>query len=198
MRLAVLATLTLSTTAVSLVHPGLLHTESDFARIRSFVDSGDEPWKTGWDKLVARTNPNYTPNPQVTVCRGQTDVCSENYGILYRDVHSAYVNAVYWKVTGESAYADAAARTLDGWSSTLTEITGSTDLFLAAGIYGYQLANAAEILREYGPWNGLQDTIDLLINVFYPRNHDFLIRHNDTPDDHYWANVSIFALCSLF
>lgn len=197
MRLPILVTSALSSTAVALVHPGLLHTEDDFARIRSFVDSGDEPWKTGWDKLAARTNANYEPNPQAKVCRGKTDECSENYGVLYRDIHSAYVNAIYWKVTGDTAFADAAARTLDGWSSTLTEIIGSTDLFLAAGIYGYQFANAAEILRDYEAWTGLKDTIDLLLKVFYPRNHDFLIRHNGTPDDHYWANVSIYFIQSL-
>jgi len=37
---------------------------------------------------------------------------------------------------------------LNEWSSTLTAIEGISDRFLASGIYGYQFANAGEILRR--------------------------------------------------
>lgn len=181
----------------SIVHPGLLHTSDDFERIISFVESGDEPWASGWQKLVARTNPDYEPNAQSSVCRGDSD-CDQNYATFYRDVHSAYANSIYWKVTGDTAYADAAARTLDGWSSTLTEIIGSADRWLAAGIYGYQFANAAEILRDYEGWSGLPATIDMLVDIFYPMNHDFLVNHNGAVIDNYWANVSARFFSFLF
>lgn len=182
--------LSLSPLASALVHPGLLHTADDFDRIKGFVDGGEEPWATGWDKLVARTNPDYEPNAVESICRGGGGDCTENYSTLYRDIHSAYANAIYWKITGDTAYADAAVRTLDDWSSTLTEITGDSNKMLAAGLYGYQFANVVEIMRDYSSWEGLDASVKLLLEVFYPLNHDFLIRHNDTPDDHYWANVS--------
>ena len=60
----------------------------------------------------------------------------------------AYALAVAWKVTDNATYADSAGAILDGWSGALKEVTGSSDKFLASGIYGYQLANAAELLRK--------------------------------------------------
>ena len=39
------------------------------------------------------------------------------------------------------------------WLSTLKAIEGTSDRYLAAGIYGYQLSNAAEILRDYPKWS---------------------------------------------
>jgi hypothetical protein len=173
------------------IHPGLLHTNADFDRIRGYVNNGVEPQLTGWNKLKARTNPDYQPAAAATVCRGASWCSPENYPVLYRDAHAAYVNAVYWKVTGDTAYANAAARILDAWSSTLTTVTGSNDKFLVAGIQGYQLANAAEILRTYSGWTGLQATKNMLTGVFLPMNAFFLETHNYAAIDHYWANVSL-------
>lgn len=169
------------------VHPGLLHTEDDFERIRGLVSR--EPWATGLEKLSARADPDYEPNPQETICRGSNTGC-ENYVTFYRDVHSAYANAVYWKITGETAHADAAARTLDAWTERAPGVEGNADRFLAAGIYGYQTANAAELLRDYEGWDGVQATADWLASEFYPLSSDFLVNHNDAVDDNYWANVS--------
>ncbi|KAL4955383.1 chondroitin AC/alginate lyase [Aspergillus filifer] len=183
--------------AATITHPGLLHTDGDFKRIASYVDSQTEPQYTGWNKLAAHANSDYTPSATETVCRG-TGCDPENYPSLYRDIASAYANAVYWKVTGETANADAAASILDAWSSTLTTVTGSSDKFLASGLYGYQMANAAEILRDYESWDGLQDLIDMMQTVFLPMNVDFLVNHNGAEDDHYWANWDLCNLASLY
>lgn len=183
----------------SMVHPGLLHTEDDFTRVRSFVDAGSEPWSTGWGKLTARADSSWEPNAQSIVCRGDSEECTQNYQTLYRDAHAAYTNTIYWKVTGETANADAAVRILDAWSGTLTEIKGSADRWLAAGIYGYQLANVGELLRDYEGWSEFDAFVDMLVGIFYPMNHDFLVEHNGAVIDNYWANVSLachFYLCS--
>ncbi|KAF2181156.1 chondroitin AC/alginate lyase [Zopfia rhizophila CBS 207.26] len=180
----------------SFTHPGLLHTASDFSRIKSYVEAQKEPWYTGWQKLVAHANPSYVPNPQPTVYRGAGD-WTENYSSLYRDAAAAYALAIYWKVTGDVTYGTAAATILDAWSSTLKVVTGSSDKYLASGIYGYQLANAAEILRAFSGWSGLQAMITMLNEVFYPMNHNFLINHNDAKIDHYWANWDLCNLCTM-
>lgn len=185
--------LTLTATAsaaAGIVHPGLLHTDDDFNRIREYVESGDEPWATGWQKLLAHTDADYTPSPNPVVCRGSVEWCDQNYPTFYRDVHAAYANAVRWRISGDASYADAAARILDAWSSTLEAVDGNADKWLAAGIYGYQLANAAEVLRDFNGWKGLDATVDMLVNIFYPMNHHFLTVHNGAPLDNYWANVS--------
>jgi hypothetical protein len=192
----VAALLVLAALARAALHPGLLHTEADFNRIRGFINAEQEPWLTGWSKLVARVNPEYQPSAAAVVCRGASWCSPENYPVLYRDAHAAYVNAIYWKVTGASTYADAAARILDEWAGTLTTITGSTDKVLVAGIQGYQLANAAEILRTYSSWKGLTAVVNMMNTVFLPLNDDFLRNHFGADINHYWANVSYFKAYS--
>jgi hypothetical protein len=176
-------------------HPGLLHTQTDFDRVAGFVKAKKQPWYAGWQKLVNHSNPNYTPRPVPTVYRGTGS--PENYPNLYRDAAAAYVNAIYWKVTGDEEYALGAGRILDGWSSTLKSVEGSSDKFLASGLYGYQLANAGEILRGYTGWKGLPALVKMLTDVFYPMNHDFLLNHNGAKIDHYWANWDLCNLCSM-
>ncbi|KAK6068243.1 hypothetical protein SCUP234_10231 [Seiridium cupressi] len=179
-------------------HPGLLHTKADFTRIQGFVNDETSPMYAGWQKLASHADDSYTPSPQETVCRGAGGDCTENYSSLYIDASAAYVNAIYWKVTGSTSHADAAANILDAWSSTMKHIDGTSDKYLASGLYGYQLANAGEILRDYSGWSGLTDLISMLRNVFYPMNHDFLINHNDAEIDHYWANWDFCNLVTMY
>lgn len=37
--------------AKAFTHPGLLHTQSDLARMKEMVAQGAEPWKSGFEKL---------------------------------------------------------------------------------------------------------------------------------------------------
>ncbi|MGD7272990.1 LamG-like jellyroll fold domain-containing protein [Ralstonia pseudosolanacearum] len=103
------------------------------------------------------------------------------------------------EVSGDTAYADKAVQYLDAWSSKLTLIGGDTNAALAAGIYGYEFANAGEIMRGYAGWtaSGLAAFQKMMRNVFYPINHDFLNRHNNTEVTHYWANWDLCNLASV-
>ncbi|WP_090438834.1 LamG-like jellyroll fold domain-containing protein [Duganella sp. CF458] len=170
-------------------HPGLLHTEEDFARMRSKVAAGAQPWTDGWNALLGtgRSHLNNSPRPLQTVIRGGAD---SNFAQLYIDVARAYQLALRWKVSGDSAYANKAVEFLNAWSSTLTSITGNADRFLAAGIYGFQFANAAEIMRSYAGWAAadLQRFQSMMLNVFYPLSHQFLEQHNGADITNYWAN----------
>ncbi|KAM0199211.1 hypothetical protein ACHAPA_010563 [Fusarium lateritium] len=179
-------------------HPGLLHTEDDFTRIRGFVDAQTEPFYTGWKKLANRADSNWEPRVTDVICRGATDWCSQNVANLFRDVHAAYANAIYWKVTGNSTYGDAAARIMNAWSEKAPPIQGSADRYLAAGLQGYQFANAAEILRDYKGWDGYQKTADYLSSEFYSHNHRFLVEHNDAPLENYWANWDLCNIASMY
>ncbi|KAL6401532.1 hypothetical protein AUP68_15405 [Ilyonectria robusta] len=179
-----------------IVHPGLLHTNNDFARIKGYVSAQTSPQYDGWLKLAAAANADYTPNAQASVCRGSSD-CTQNYASLYKDVAAAYANALVWRIRGTTDNAKAAVRIMDAWSSKLTEIIGSADRWLAAGLYGYQLANVAEILRDYDGWTGLDAAIKMLVDIFYPMNHDFLVRHNGASIDNYWANWDLCTLCAM-
>jgi hypothetical protein len=177
----------------------MLHTDADFARMEAKVNAGTIPWITGWDILTANSHSStsYVPNPQVTVYRGTG--YPENYGTLYNDVAAAYALGLRWKISGNTTYADTAVKILNAWSSTLKVINGSSDLYLAAGIYGYEFANAAEILRSYSSWAASDQNVTktMLHDVFFSKNHDFLVRHNGAKLDHYWANWDLCNMASM-
>lgn len=164
------------------------------------VAAGDQPWAAGWQKLLANRHASldWKPNAQAVVYRGKTGGHGENYAALFNDAAAAYALALRWKISGDDTYAARAAAILDAWSSTLTAIDGTSDKFLASGIYGYELANAAEILRGYPQWqSGFGRFQAMMLRVFYPMNHDFLVRHNGAKIDHYWANWDLANMTSM-
>ena len=178
--------------AQAFVHPGLLNVQSDFDRMKTQVAAGAHPWIDSYNILTANshTSLTWTPRPASIVYRGYDGTHAENYGQLYNDIAAAYQDTLMWKITGNTAYADKAVEICNAWSSTLTGIGGTTDADLAAGIYGYEFANAGENLYGYSGWTSANRTAfqNMMLNVFYPINHDFLTRHNGTCADHYYAN----------
>ncbi|KAJ8121982.1 hypothetical protein ONZ43_g1703 [Nemania bipapillata] len=188
-------------TAAAFNHPGLLHTADDLARVQDKVNNAEEPWITAWELLTANSHAQltYQARPQTAVYRGSDGVHSENYPILYNDAHAAYQLAIRWWVGGDSAYADASINILNGWASTLQVLGGSSDVALAAGIYGYQLANAAELMRSYSGWDAADQAVlkTMLLNVFYYENHRFLVDHNGQDEYHYWANWDLCNTASM-
>lgn len=189
----------LSTASVAVaqpfVHPGLLHTEADFTRMRAKVNAGAQPWKGSWDLLVANSHSQlgYVARPTDTVIRGGT---GQNYPQLYNDIAAAYQCALRWKISGDVAYANKSISIMNAWSSALQHLTGNADRFLAAGIYGYQFANAAEIMRTYSGWAAADFTRfkNMMLNEFYPLCENFLTNHNDACITNYWAN---WDLCNM-
>jgi hypothetical protein len=179
-----------------MLHIGGLHTTEDFDRIKAKLAAGEEPWVSGYAKLTANSHAQsaYTPNPVEQIVRGGS---GENYSRAFNDAAAAYQLAIRWKISGDNAFAARGVYILNEWAKTCTgPITGTTDQSLAAGLYGYQFAAAAELLRSYPGWEPSDFTAfkQWMLNIFYPKNYDFLTRHHDTHDDHYWAN---WDLCNL-
>ncbi|BCM90062.1 hypothetical protein IAD21_01913 [Abditibacteriota bacterium] len=177
-------------------HPGLLHTEADFERMRAKVTGGEHPWIDGWKILTdnPRSQLNWKPRPTANVIRGA--VPGQNVGQFYPDVHAAYQLALRWKVSGDEAYAKKSIEIMNAWSGVLKSVGGNSDRFLAAGIYGYEFANAGEIMRTYPGWakEDSERFQNMMLTVFYPMNHDFLTRHNGAAITNYWAN---WDLCNM-
>ncbi|AZE72875.1 hypothetical protein C4K00_2646 [Pseudomonas synxantha] len=202
-RLLMLGALSLSigAQASAFVHPGLLQTEEDFIRIREKLANHNQPWLAGWQKLIANRHASLAWNPSAVavVYRGADGRHPENYARLFNDAAAAYALALRWQLSGDTAYADKAVAMLNQWSTTLTAIEGTSDRFLASGLYGYQLANAAELLRGYSRWTAadFHQFQRMMLTVFYPMNHDFLVRHNNARVDHYWANWDLANMNSM-
>lgn len=188
---------------VNISHPCMLHTANDFKRVKDKVNASAQPWLDGWSVLIAneKAQETYLASPTVKLIRGggsKEEPESDNYSQAMYDVASAYQLGIRWKVSGDNKYADAAIKILNAWASTCKSINGDSNKFLAAGIYGYQFANAAEILRDYDGWKSsdFEAFKNWMSGVFYPLNKDFLERHNGTCNTHYWSNWDMCNMAS--
>ncbi|WP_329217749.1 alginate lyase family protein [Streptomyces sp. NBC_01485] len=183
-------------TAAGYAHPGLLHTGTDLARMAAKVKAGAAPYTAGYAKLTANRHAQsgWAANPQAIVYRGSG--APQNYRTLYNDIHAAYQNGLRFHVGGESAYADTAVAILNAWSATLTSVQGSADRFLAAGLYGYQFANAAELVRDHAGFE-LERFQKMLTTVFAPASESFLTNHNNAVVTNYWPNWDLTAMACV-
>ncbi|MEU3779886.1 alginate lyase family protein [Streptomyces sp900129855] len=182
--------------AAGYAHPGLLHTGADLARMAAKVKAGAAPYTAGYARLTANRHAQsgWTANPQATVYRGGGS--PQNYTTLYNDIHAAYQNGLRFHVGGDSAYADTAVAILNAWSAKLTSLQGSADRFLAAGLYGYQFANAAELVRDHDGFE-LERFQKMLTTVFSPLSEDFLTHHNGAVITNYWPNWDLTAMACV-
>jgi hypothetical protein len=173
----------------------MLHNAGDINRAKVRVAAGTDPWLSGWNRLIANSHAQstWTNRATATIIRGGD---GQNYSLLYNDIAAAYQNALRWKVGGTVANAVCAANILNAWSTTLTSVTGNADRFLAAGLYGWQFANACELMRDYSGFN-LAAAQQMLANVFYPLNNSFLTNHNDACITNYWANWDLCNMASI-
>jgi len=142
-----------SAKAAAFVHPGLLHTRTDLDRMRQRAAAGDEPWKSGLEKL--RNDPQsrsdwHLRGPFEVVTREPAN--SKGNAQMVVDGNAAYQNALMWRLTGDEAYARKAIEILNAWSGALQKMDGH-DVQLSAGLNGFKFVNAAELMRHtYPAW----------------------------------------------
>ena len=187
------------------VHPGLLHTQEDLDRIRQQLEEGDD-FVTAAYKLLSGNEwaqSGTAVGAATTVNRGGDD---ENYINASRAACGAYMNALRWQLGDGEAYAKNAVSILNDWASTCTLVTGDSNWALAAGLTGYQFANAAELLRDYEGWDeaDFQAFLSWMLRVWYEPNMKFLRVRNGTWENtvaykglcpgHYWSN---WGLCNV-
>lgn len=190
-------------TVSTVIHPGMLHSAADFTRMTTEVNAGAEPWLSGWNKLLA--NPHSSSSyvmsgPVATIVRGTpSNGAPENYITACRDAAAAYQNALRWKINGDVACGNKAIQIMNAWATTCTLIDGDSNRALAAGLQGYQWANAAEIMRSYSGWAAADFTNfkNFLLNVYYPVSYQFLTTHYNTCNTHYWLNWDMSNLCTV-
>ncbi|MDA1360951.1 alginate lyase family protein [Glycomyces luteolus] len=143
-----------STAGAAFAHPGLLHSAADLERMRTAVAAQEAPIHQGFTAMAAHARSSFDyrirNTGQITSWgRGPTDNTAE----AAEDAGAAYQNALMWAITGDDRHADKARDILNAWSASLKTITGA-DGQLGAGLQGFKLVNAAEILRhgEYDGW----------------------------------------------
>lgn len=197
---AVTALASVSPAAARFTHPGCLSTQEDLDRMAAKIAAGEQPWKGSWDILARNTDGflDDSPGVQPTINAGRGGG-GENFMRLARDAAKAYQLALRHHGSGDPKYADKAVEILNAWASGHEGWGGDTNVSLRAGLYGYQFACAAELLREYGGWRNpdFRSFQDYMKEQFHGFNKDFLHRRHGTVPGHYWANWNLANLASM-
>lgn len=191
------------------IHPGGLHTQADFDRVKAQIADGNANVKKAYNKLKTAeyAQSSVQTYPAETIVRGGGS--GENYINAARGATMAYQNALRWKIGGTKANANAAVRILMAWCNKTTDISGNSDACLAVGLYGYQFAQAAELMRDYEGWSREDFTQfqQWMLTLWYPKAIGFLRSRNGTWENsgkwwqapgHYWSNWGLCnALCVM-
>lgn len=194
-------------TAQNFIHPGMLHTQEDFDRVKQKLAEKKEPWVTAFEILASghHVQPNYSPNPQEKLTRGGGTIWEpgpDTYQAAMNDAAAAYQCGLMWKITGEKKYAEKAIQILNGWANTCRSLNGDSNVSLASGIYGFEFANAGELVRDYEGWprEDFRKFQDFMLKTFYPTALDFLERRHGTCAGSYWSNwgtANVLTLMSI-
>ena len=193
------------------VHPGGIVSQEDIDRAKQLLADGNERMQQAWNILCANgySQADVATWPTETVIRGGGS--GQNYMNCARGAAMAYQNALRWKIAGTRANADGAVRIMMQWARQCKGLGGDTNISLAAGIYGHEFANAAELMRDYDGWSpeDFEEFKQWIIKVFYNPAIDFLRRRHDTwlnarysslgqRPGHYWSNWGLCnALCVM-
>ncbi|KAK7430747.1 hypothetical protein QQZ08_002791 [Neonectria magnoliae] len=182
--------------AFAFSHPGLLVTDQDITRATKKIAAKQDPWLASWDKLtnLEFSSASYTSNAAADISR------ASNGELLWHDAAAAFNLALRWKISGDDAYAATAVDILVAWAEELKTLSGGDEAYLIAGLQGYELANAAELLRDYAPFaeSGLSAVTSMMTTIFLPMNVDFLnqalpSQHNVL---HFFANWELGNIAS--
>lgn len=191
------------------IHPGGLHTQADFDRVKQQLAEKNATVVSAYNKLKTAeyAQSGVQTFPVETIVRGGG--VGENYINAARGATMAYQNALRWKIDGTKANADAAVRILMAWARTTKHISGDSNYALASGLYGYQFAQAAELMRDYEGWSreDFDEYKQWMMGVWYPTAMSFLRGRNGTWENadkwweapgHYWSNWGLCnALCVI-
>lgn len=189
-------------------HPGGLHTNADFERIKAQLAAGNEKVTKAYNilKTAEYAQPTTATWPVETIIRGGST--GQNYINAARGATIAYQNALRWKIEGNEACAKHAVEVLMAWAKNCKGIGGDSNFALAGGLYGYEFAQAAELMRDYEDWKSTDFAKfkQWMLDLWYPTIMRFQRSRNDTwrnwrydanrmgqRPGHYWSN---WGLCN--
>lgn len=153
-------------------HPGILHTDARFKQIKHLIEHQTEPAYASF--LLLKNHPCSQSDYQI---KGPFEVISRDGEYAYTksrmesDFSAAYQNALMWKLTGQKAYAQKSIDILTAYAHTLKRIPDTNDAPLLAGLEGFKIIYALEILKySHSPMNDkeYEDIKSMFTSLFLP------------------------------
>jgi hypothetical protein len=181
-----------ATEARTFTHPGTPLTLTDLNTLKSYVDQGKQPWKSGYDLLASDGKAKLTyvmAGPYTTVSRAP-DV---NLWPWRNDMIAVWNLSRMWHFTGNVEYARKARAILLAWATTQVEFAGRESM-LDLGDYAYMFVGGADILR--GTWSGWTEEDTATVKKYFK---DVLMPASNPYGEHQFgaANKGALALVAL-
>lgn len=158
-------------------HPGILTVDESIQRMKSDVAAQRYPAYGSFVKLKNHhcSRPDYEPFGPFPVISRDGEY-GHTKSKMEQDFSAAYQNSILWALTGEKAHSDKALEILLGYARTLKTISDTNDAPLLAGIEGWKIAYATEMLRHTD--SGMTDIqfdeiCGMLKNIFLPVMNTF-------------------------
>lgn len=134
----------------SFVHPGIVVTKESMSRMKDYIARRAYPVYEGF--LLLKSSPRvgeaYKMNgPYPYISHDHPDYKYTSNG-MSSDFSAAYEDALMWVLTDNRMYARKSMDILSAYASTLQGIPESNDRMLLAGLEGFKIASALEILKH--------------------------------------------------
>lgn len=166
--------------AKTFVHPGVMHTTESLERMKASIAKKEYPAYGSYKLLKDHhcSKSDYEPfGPFEVIARDGEFRHTKSK--MEQDFSAAYQNSLMWALSGDEAHAKKAVEILLGYARTLKRIPDTNDAPLLAGLEGWKIAYATEMLRH--TYKGLTDDefteiIAMIKNVFIPVMEKFYSR----------------------
>jgi len=127
------------TLASAFQHPGLLNSAAELDEIRAKVQAGTNPWAQAYQTVPSSAS----AHPGSVLSGG-----GASSGNFFQDGYGAYALALRWVVTQDPSDAQASAKILQAWATTLKVVTNTPQNYLTVSWSLAPYLYAAEILRS--------------------------------------------------
>ena len=197
--IVMLLTSTLGVQARKFVHPGVLTVDKSIMRMHSQIANKEYP---AYGSFVLLKNhhcsqSDYKPfGPFEVIARDGEFRHTKSK--MEQDFSAAYQNALMWALTGDKAHAEKSLELLLGYARTLKRIPDTNDAPLLAGLEGWKIAYATEMLRHtYDAMSDSQfdEICGMIKKVFIPVMDTFFSRKAYTNGN--WGPIVMKAYMAL-
>ncbi len=135
------------------VHPGIFVSSKQLDFVKKHLN--EEPWKSAYTEILSSplADLDYKPTPWETVECGSYS--NPNYGCTdeKKDSQAAYTQALLWRYTNNTQYAENVRHILNAWANTLTGGHKNSNGPLQAAWSAQLFTRAAEIVKyTYAGW----------------------------------------------
>lgn len=148
------------------------------------VRSGQEPWKSAFERLWEQTSLTFEATPVTHISVGAYGANSRGGRAFSRSSKAVYNHALLWYLTEDRRYAEKAIEILEAWSNVLWDFDDN-NAKLNVGLDGPGFLYAAEILKHTDAhWKEVdrQRFERLVMTVFYPVIKNFFTEANGNWD----------------